>query len=576
MSVTEIRTLLSGYLSLDDANTLLILAVVLVAGTISGAIAKRLNLPSVTGQIVAGIFMGGSVLGVLSHESLHRLDPLIDFALGLMAVAVGSHLNFRRLKVALRRLVMLLVLEATLTPLLVFFGVIFFSETTWYTALLLSAIAISTAPATVLAIVKETNSKGAFVTTLLAAVALNNLMCIILFELARTIAKAAITPSGIFVPADLIQPLIQIGKSLLLGSISGSILILLTRHVVRPDRLTALSLTAILLTTGLAAHLGFSVLLACLCFGITLANVSPDKEEIGHRVFESFESAIFAVFFTVAGMELKFESLAIGGLLAIITFTMRATGKILAGWLGMKLAGATQRFRHWIGVSLVPQAGLAVGLMLLITEDQEFVSIHELFLAVVLAMVLLNETVGPILTRIGLRKSGDFGRDRARVLDFLSEHNITVNLAGPSKEQAIRQLVELAVSVNKLSVDTDTLVADVMRAESQTSTCVGEGLALPHARLEEGDKIVGAMGISHHGLNLDTPDGRPVHCMVLILTPRSMPERHLQVLSALAASIGGDDSIQNALYHIDSPAHAEELLHLDEQFEGWNHYLEDA
>ncbi|MCA9037357.1 MAG: cation:proton antiporter [Planctomycetaceae bacterium] len=559
---------------LDDANTLLILGVVLVAGTLGGAAAKRLNLPSVTGQIIAGILMGSSVLGVLSHESLHRLDPLVDFALGLMAVAVGSHLNFRRLKVAYRRLFLLLILEGTLTPLLVYIGVIGFSQITWSTALLLSAIAVSTAPATVLAIVKETNSKGAFVTTLLAAVALNNLMCIILFELARTIAKAAITPSGVFEATALIEPLVQVGKSLLLGTITGGVLIVLTRHVVRSDRLAALSLTAILLTAGLTAHLGLSVLLACLCFGVTLANVSPDKEEIGHRVFESFELAIFAVFFTVAGMELKFETLAIGGLLAVMTFVMRALGKIGAGWIGMKLAGATKRIRRWIGVALIPQAGLAVGLMLLITEDQEFVSIHELFLAVVLTMVLLNETVGPVLTRISLRKSGDFGRDRARVLDFLSEHNITVNLAGPSKEEAVRQLVSLAVSVNKLSVDTETIVQDVMKAEGVVSTCVGEGLALPHARLDEGTHVVGAMGISHKGLNLDTPDGRPVHCMVLILTPKTMPERHLQVLSALAF-IAHDESIQSTLYHIDSPTHAEELLHLDEQFEGWNHYLEE-
>ena len=83
------------------------------------------------------------------------------------------------------------------------------------------------------------------------------------------------------------------------------------------------------------------------------------------------------------------------------------------------------------------------------------------------------------------------------------------------------------------------------------------------------------MGISRNGLDLDTPDGRPVHCMVLILTPKTMPERHLQVLQALSASIGRDDAIQNALYHIDSPAHADELLHLDEQFEGWNYYLDD-
>ncbi len=561
---------------LDGSNTLLMLAIILVGGTISGAIAKQFHLPSVTGQIICGILMGSSVLEIFSDKSLHSLDPLIDFALGLMAVAVGSHLNFKRLMAARRRLFFLLLLEGTLTPVLVYLGVIFFSQTSWYTALLLSAIAVSTAPATVLAIVKETGSKGAFVTTLLASVALNNLLCIILFELARTIAKAAIKPSGVFVVADLLQPMGDIGKSLLLGVTTGILLILLTRKIVRTDRLSAMSLIAILMTTGLTQHLGLSVLLACLCFGITLANLTPDKEEIGHRVFEGFEAAIFAVFFTVAGMELKFGTLAIGGLLAAITFAMRATGKISAGYLGMRLAGATQRFRHWIGISLVPQAGLAVGLMLLVTEDSEFEPIRELFLAVVLAMVLLNETIGPLLTRLGLRKSGDFGRDRARVLDFLSEHNITTQLAGPTKEKAIRQLVELAVSINKLPVDTEYLFQEVMKAENLTSTCVGEGLALPHARLDVGDKIVGAMGISHDGLDLETPDGRPVHCMVLILTPKTMPERHLQILSALSSSIGRDQTIQNALYHIDSPGHAEELLHLDEQFESWNYYLDDA
>ena len=107
---------------LDDANTLLILAVILVAGTLSGAIAKRFHLPSVTGQILAGVLMGASVFRVLDEKGLHSLDALVKFALGLMAVAVGSHLNFRRLRAARRRLFWLVALEATLTPLLVFFG----------------------------------------------------------------------------------------------------------------------------------------------------------------------------------------------------------------------------------------------------------------------------------------------------------------------------------------------------------------------------------------------------------------------------------------------------------------------
>jgi PTS system fructose-specific IIC component len=560
---------------LADANILLVLAVVLVFGTLFGALARQLHLPSVTGQIVAGILIGGSALGLLTGESIHSLRPLVDFALGLMAVSVGSHLNFRRLQVARRRLALLLLFEATLTPALVYAGLMLFTDTSWYTALLLATIAISTAPATVLAVVKETASRGAFVTTMIAGVAFNNIVCIIFFEVARTIARAAISPTATPLVESLAVPLMQIGQSLFLGFVIGALLILLTWRMVRTDRLAVLSLIAILLTTGFTAEVGLSVLLACLALGVTLANLTPDRKEIGHKVFDSFESAIFAVFFTIAGMELRFETLGIGGALALIAFAGRLGGKFAAGYFGMKLAGATERFRRWLGMSLAPQAGLAVGLMLLVTEDPAFKDIHEVFLAVVLAGVLLNESLGPILTRTALKKSGDFGNDRSRMLDFLSEQNITTDLAGPDMESAVRQLVDLTVAVHQLPVDADTLFAAVMQGEGRGSTCVGQGLALPHARLEIGEQIVGAMGISRDGLNITTPDRRRVHCMVLILTPDSMPERHLQVLTALSSSIGRDRSIQQQLYHIDSPAHAVELIHLDQQFEDWNYYLEE-
>jgi PTS system fructose-specific IIC component len=560
---------------LADANVLLILAVILVAGTASGTLAKLLNLPSVTGQILAGILIGPAVLNVLTANSLHQLEPLVDFALGLMAVAVGSHLEFKRLWVASRRLMLLLLLEATVTPTVVFTALYLLTDAPWSVSLLLATVSISTAPATVLALVKETASKGSFVTTLIAAVALNNLACIILFELVRTIARASLVPTEHTIISDLLLPISEIFFSMLLGFGIGVILIAATIRIVRTDRLTVLSLIAILLTTGLAHYLELSVLLACLTLGVTLANVTPGKQEIGHRVFDSFESAIFAVFFTVAGMELDFGPLLLSGYLAMITFGGRLIGKVTAGYFAMKFAGATTRLRRWIGISLVPQAGLAVGLMLLVAEDSAFDSISEVFLAVVLATVLLNETVGPILTRLGLKHSGDFGRDRARVLDFLSEHNITTELRGPDKEAAIRQLVALAVQSHALPVDEETILQSVLDAEALSSSCVGEGLALPHARIPGGEEVVGAMGINPNGLNLDTPDHRPVHCMVLILTPDSMPERHLEVLQALASSIGRDPAIQQQLYHIDSPAHADELIHLDQQFEDWNYYLDD-
>ncbi len=560
---------------LGDANIILLFAFVLVAGTVSGAIAKRFHLPSVTGQILVGILVGPA-LGWFTRGQAHRLDPVVDFALGLMAVAVGSHLHFRRLHVARRRLLAQITLESTLTPLLVCGCALLVPGVPVEMAVLLAAISVATAPATILAIVKETRSKGVFVKTLIASVAMNNLACICLFEVAHAATAATLDPetSGSFM-AVLWAPAEQIGLALLLGGGLGILLVVVTRRVVRPDRLTALSLIAILLTVGLAQEYDVSVLLSCLLLGMVLANLTPDKEEIGHQVFDNFEYAIFAVFFTIAGIELSFEYLLPAGLLATVVFAARIVGKTLASSWAMRYAGATKPMRRYLGLALIPQAGLAVGLMLLVTEDSRFHEISEFFLAVVLSIVLLNELIGPLMTRWALRLSGDFGKDRARVIAFLHEENITTQLRGDSKEEAFEQLVDLCISSNRLTLDREELLTAVRARESEASTSLGSGLALPHTYIEGSNEIVGAMGISSKGLRLDTPDGQPVHCIVLLLTPKSQRGRHLAVVSALARAIGGDRSIQQQLYHIDTPAHAYELLHADEESEEFNYYLDD-
>ena len=160
-------------MTLTEANPLLTLAVVLVAGVVFGGLAKRIHFPSVTGQILVGILMGPSVLEIFDRSTLEGLHPVTHFALGLIAVMVGSHLSFYRLRNATKRLALLLLLESTLTPGLVMLAVRAIPGGTWEMTILLAAMAVSTAPATILAVVKETRSKGVYVKTLVAAVALN-------------------------------------------------------------------------------------------------------------------------------------------------------------------------------------------------------------------------------------------------------------------------------------------------------------------------------------------------------------------------------------------------------------------
>ena len=266
---------------LYEANALLLLSVVLLAGAAAGLLSKRLKLPAVTGQILIGIIVGPAALHIVPAAAHNVLEPVIGFALGLMAVDVGGNLGFRRLRHAKSRLAWLVLFELTLTPLFVFAGVWLAFDIQWYMAHLLAAIAISTAPATVIALVKETNSRGVFVKTLVAAVALNNLVCILAYESARTMAQAAASAQVTTLVDLLLAPAIQLGKSLLLACVVGAVLVFVTRRTLRQDRLTAATLAAILFTIGLARHLSISVLLSCLILGVFLAKATPDKDELG-------------------------------------------------------------------------------------------------------------------------------------------------------------------------------------------------------------------------------------------------------------------------------------------------------
>src|SRR5690606_31748615 len=248
------------------------------AGIASGALARWLRAPTVTGQILAGILVGPSVLGLFEHQTIANLTPVVDVALDLMAVAVGNQLRFRRLRNAKKRLGILALLESLLTPALVFALAHWVGGSPWTLALLFATISISTAPATVLALVKEARARGPFVKTLLAGVALNNLTCITLFELARSVTRAELAPDGHSSLAEaLLAPLQQLALAVLLGGLVGGVLVLATRRIVRMDRLSAISFVAILLVVGISEATGISTLLSCLFLGITLANLTPAK-----------------------------------------------------------------------------------------------------------------------------------------------------------------------------------------------------------------------------------------------------------------------------------------------------------
>lgn len=560
--------------TLRHAGPLLILALIILCGVAFGELARAMRIPSITGQIVAGILLGKSGFDLFAEESLHGLAPLTNFALGLIAVTVGAHLNIKRLRNAGRRLFLLLLTEATITPFVVFLSLWLLAGVTPSESLLFATVAIATAPATTIALVRETRSKGVFVKTLIAAVALNNMACLMLFEVVRSVI------GGWNVGGDTISINWQAtaGQLLAAVAIGGTIALamdLINRFVVHKERLATAAVAALVLTSGLATTFNISPLLACLFLGIIQTNITPSRSQLVDSTFADFEPAILTVFFTLAGMHMSIEHAATAGVVAGLLFASRIVGKMLAANLAMRFANATQRVRDNLGLALIPQAGVAVGLVVVLQGDPAFAGLADQFAAVVLTVVTFNEIVGPLLTRYALDRAGEVDRDRLRLIDFLQEENIAVDFHAKSKTRAIEKLVDLLISSHEMrGVDKQELLASVLAREEEASTCLGGGLSVPHGILPDSLPMVGVMALSREGLHFDTPDGRPVHCMVLLGTANDERDRHLQVLASLASNVGTDIAFQEQLFNAHSPAHAYEILHGDES-EDFNYFLDD-
>ena len=563
---------------IETGSPLLLLAMILVAGVSLGLVAARLRLPSITGQILGGFLLAQAGGSLFDERAVAGLQPLTHFALALIGVTVGAHLNVRRLRNAGRRLLALAVAEAALVPPIVGVAMLALSDVPLPVAALLGAIAVSTAPATVVAIVRETRARGVFVKTLIAAVAINNTLCIFLFEAVRGVARTALAggaAGGEWVAA-LADSLLALGGALALGAATAVVVQGLTWRMVRQDGLATVAAVSILATFGAAQQLALSPLLACMALGAVQANLNPARDRLVDSVFANFEPTILCIFFTLAGMHLHFDQFALVGWATLVFVAARGAAKLAAADLAMRAARATERVRRSLGMALVPQAGVAIGLVILVQDDPAFAPVRELFVAVVLLGVTLNELVGPVTARLALERAGETGRDRPRLVDFLQEENIVTGFRADSKEEAIGRLADLLISSHHLrGARREEILRSVLEREAQVSTCLGDGIAVPHGESPPGEPMLGVMGISREGLPLDTPDGRPVHCMVLLLTPPGEQERHLEVLAALARSIGGDPAVRRRLYGATSPAHAYEILH-GEATEDFNYFLEDA
>ena len=285
-------------------------------------------------------------------------------------------------------------------------------------------------------------------------------------------------------------------------------------------------------------------------------------------------SVLFAAFFTFAGMRLDFSQvLPLAGLVALFFFA-RFAGKYIGAFTAMSVTGVPSQVRNLLGLSLMPHGGVAVGLILLVQEAHPGSDLANSVTTVGLAALAINQLIGPSATRFALQRAGEAGLDRKRLLDFLDEHHIAIGLKGDNKTEVIRSLAAQLYSVNSMPLTQEEFVEKVLSREEQETSCLGEGLMIPHAIIEHGSEVTGILGLSSDGLDFGSPDG-PVHAVLLLATPEADRSRHLEVLAAFASAITKDLNLREQLYHARSPAHAYSVLHAEEA-EDINYFLEEA
>lgn len=394
-------------------HTLLYMAILIATGLIFGKIAKYAKLPNVTGYLVGGLLIGPSLLGLVSEEAIQSLGLISTVALGFIAFSIGNEMKIIYFKRVGTRPIVIAILEALLAVLVTLMALlIYFTIKGQMTleslrfSLVLAAIAAATAPAATMMVVRQYKARGELTETLMSVVAIDDSVAIILFGLFVAVANA-LSPVGTDVSLfmQFLNPFIEIIVSLFIGFVGGIILSLGTKWFTGRGNRISLTIAIILFVLFLSDYFHGSTLLAALMLGATFANTSPNYEEVNGLIY-FITPPIFIMFFVLSGAELKLSVLTAVGLIGLIYVLFRVVGKILGAYLGAKVTKASPVVSKYLGFTLIPQAGVAIGLSLIATQVLD-AQMGAQIRAIILSATLIYELIGPVITKIALKKAGE-------------------------------------------------------------------------------------------------------------------------------------------------------------------------
>lgn len=408
----------------SSATILISLSVALLSGLLLSRLAKLVRLPAITAYLVAGVLIGPYILGAfgipgvgITHGQIAGFGIISDLALGFIAFSMGSEFRVTALKKIGKQATVIGILQAVFTTILVDIALVCLHfamprELPLPAAITLGAVAAATAPAATLMVIRQYKAKGPLTDILLPVVALDDAVGLVVFAISFGIAKS-MSQAAVGLLSIVLEPLLEVVLSLLLGFIMGLLFTLCEKYFHSRSKRMAVSVTFVMLTVGLSSlkfqiggvHVGLSSLLACMMLGTVFCNICDFSEELMERA-DRWTAPILILFFVISGAELElsvFADIAVV-IIGVVYIASRSIGKYIGAGFSSRLVKCDPHIVKYLGITLLPQAGVALGMAI---KAAELGTNGAIVRNITLFAVLIYEIVGPYLTKIALIKAGD-------------------------------------------------------------------------------------------------------------------------------------------------------------------------
>ena len=382
-------------------NLFTTIALCIFLSLLAGRIVKLVKLPNVTGYLIMGLIMGPYCLKIIPADMVEQLSIIPEVALGFIALSIGAEFKLSYLKQVGKAPVVIAFLEG-FGAVLVVDAVLILTGNNVPFSLCLGAIAAATAPAATLMVVKQYKAKGPVTSTLLPVVAIDDAVALIAFGLSVAMAKSIQDPNGASLLMALISPLLEIAEAFGLGAALGVAFAWLTKQFHSRDNRLSVAVAMVFTCLGICDLLNISNLLCCMMMSAVYVNLSDVYDKV-FELTDRISAPIFMLFFFLSGADLNVTIIQSVGLIGLLYVVFRIVGKVLGAYIGGKMCHVEKTVQKYLGFTLIPQAGVAIGLAA--TAMNVVPEYGPQIRTIILCGTVVYELIGPVTTKLALKQA---------------------------------------------------------------------------------------------------------------------------------------------------------------------------